>query len=56
MPAGTLKGVHFVRTKDYVQVTGTGDLTKINVMKNDKGGGGELDPHGADGNGNRKLL
>ena len=39
IPDGTLKGVHFVRTKDYVQVTGVGDFTKINVMKGDEGGG-----------------
>jgi len=39
IPDGTLKGVHFVRTKDYVQVTGVGDLTKINVKKGDEGGG-----------------
>lgn len=50
MPEGTLKGVHWVTTKDYVQVTGVGDFTKINVAKGDYGG--ELDPHGADGNGN----
>ncbi|CAE6437582.1 unnamed protein product [Rhizoctonia solani] len=50
IPDGTLKGVHFVKTKDYVQVTGTGDFTKIGVKPNDDGG--ELDPHGADGNGN----
>lgn len=50
MPEGTLTGVHWVTTKDYVQVTGTGDFTKINVKKGDYGG--ELDPHGADGNGN----
>jgi hypothetical protein len=50
MPNGTLKGVHFVRTPDYVQVTGVGDFTKINIPKGDEGG--ELDPHGADGNGN----
>ncbi|KAG9095175.1 hypothetical protein FS749_010930 [Ceratobasidium sp. UAMH 11750] len=50
MPKGTLKGVHFVKTKDYVQVTGVGDFTKINIRKGDDGG--ELDPHGADGNGN----
>jgi hypothetical protein len=62
IPDGTLKGVHFIRTKDYVQVTGVGDFTKINVKKGDEGGGGclssrgyllylitcsELDPHGA---------
>ncbi|KAJ7765851.1 carbohydrate-binding module family 13 protein [Mycena maculata] len=50
IPNGTLKGVHFVKTPDYVQVTGVGDFTKINVPKGDAGG--ELDPHGADGNGN----
>jgi hypothetical protein len=50
MPNGTLKGVHFVKTPDYVQVTGVGDFTKINIKKGDSGG--ELDPHGADGNGN----
>ncbi|KDQ24799.1 carbohydrate-binding module family 13 protein [Pleurotus ostreatus PC15] len=50
MPAGTLTGVHFVKTPDYVQVTGVGDFTKINIRRGDQGG--ELDPHGADGNGN----
>ncbi len=50
IPAGTLQGVHFVKTPDYVQVTGVGDFTKINIKKGDEGG--ELDPHGADGNGN----
>lgn len=50
IPNGTLKGVHFVQTPDYVQVTGVGDFTKINVLNGDEGG--ELDPHGADGNGN----
>ncbi|KAI0761257.1 hypothetical protein BD413DRAFT_246324 [Trametes elegans] len=50
IPDGTLLGVHFVQTSDYVQVTGVGDLTKINIPAGDEGG--ELDPHGADGNGN----
>jgi len=50
IPDGTLKGVHFVRTKDYVQVTGVGDFTKINIKAGDEGG--ELDPHGATSNGN----
>ena len=50
IPDGTLQGVHFVRTVDYVQVTGVGNFTNINVDGSD--GGGELDPHGADGNGN----
>lgn len=49
IPDGTILGAHFVQTPDYVQITGTGDLTKINVPKGDSGG--ELDPHGADGNG-----
>jgi len=50
IPNGTLQGVHFVRTPDYIQVTGVGDFTQINVQPGD--GGGELDPHGADSNGN----
>ncbi|KLO06690.1 hypothetical protein SCHPADRAFT_882570 [Schizopora paradoxa] len=50
MPDGTLKGVHFVKTPNYVQVTGVGDFTKINIKKGDEGG--ELDPHGATGAGN----
>lgn len=32
------------------QITGTGDFTKINIAAGDAGG--ELDPHGATGNGN----
>ncbi|KAF8258827.1 hypothetical protein EI94DRAFT_1753406 [Lactarius quietus] len=50
IPDGTITGAHFVQTPDYVQVTGIGDLTKINIPAGDAGG--ELDPHGADGNGN----
>ncbi|KAN0135466.1 hypothetical protein V8E53_006745 [Lactarius tabidus] len=50
IPNGTITGAHFVQTPDYVQITGVGDLTKINVPAGDAGG--ELDPHGADGNGN----
>lgn len=38
IPDGTLKGVHFVKTPDYVQVTGVGDLTKINIPAGDAGG------------------
>ncbi|KAK7055918.1 ricin B-type lectin domain-containing protein [Favolaschia claudopus] len=53
IPNGALKGVHFVKTPDYVQVTGVGDFTKINIPKGDSGG--ELDPHGADGNGNPSM-
>ncbi|KAL0959888.1 hypothetical protein HGRIS_011556 [Hohenbuehelia grisea] len=50
IPDGTIQGAHFVQTPDFIQITGVGDLTKINVLKGDEGG--ELDPHGADGNGN----
>ncbi|KIM83559.1 carbohydrate-binding module family 13 protein [Piloderma croceum F 1598] len=50
IPNGTLAGVHFVRTPNYVQVTGVGNFTNINVAMGDEGG--ELDPHGADSNGN----
>lgn len=50
IPQGTLQSVHFLKTKAYVQVSGTADMSKLNVVNN--GGGGELDPHGPDGNGN----
>ncbi|CCA67406.1 hypothetical protein PIIN_01237 [Serendipita indica DSM 11827] len=50
IPAGTFSGVHWVKTPDYVQITGAGDFTKIHIPAGDDGG--ELDNHGADGNGN----
>ncbi|KAF8311068.1 hypothetical protein DL93DRAFT_2083752 [Clavulina sp. PMI_390] len=50
IPPGAIKGAHFVRTPYYVQVTGVGDLTSMNIPKGDDGG--ELDPHGYDGLGN----
>ncbi|KXN91764.1 Extracellular exo-alpha-L-arabinofuranosidase [Leucoagaricus sp. SymC.cos] len=50
IPNGTLKSVHFVETPDYVQITGVGDFTKINVRAGDSGG--ELDNRGPDGKGN----
>ncbi|KAG6861632.1 hypothetical protein C0995_014071 [Termitomyces sp. Mi166 len=50
IPNGALKGVHFVKTPDYVQVTGVGNFTKMNIRKGDEGG--ELDNRGADGRGN----
>lgn len=50
IPNGALSGVHFVRTPDYVQVTGVGDFTKLNIRAGDAGG--ELDPHGPDSRGN----
>lgn len=42
MPEGTISSAHFLETEHYVQVTGTGDFTKINVKAGDEGG--ELDP------------
>lgn len=50
IPPNTIQGAHFVQTPDYVQVTGVGNLTQVNIPAGDAGG--ELDPHGADGNGN----
>ena len=47
IPNGSLQGVHFVKTPDYVQVTGVGNFTSINIPKGDEGG--ELDNRGADG-------
>lgn len=39
IPDGTLSGVHFVRTSNYLQVTGVGNFTNINVAQGDGGGG-----------------
>lgn len=50
IPAGTLQSVHFLKTPHYVQVSGTGDFTKL--LYSSDGGGGELDPHGPDELGN----
>ncbi|KAF5374435.1 hypothetical protein D9615_009040 [Tricholomella constricta] len=50
IPAGTLTGVQFMKTPDYVQVVGFLDQTKINLAAGDFGG--EMDPHGADLRGN----
>jgi hypothetical protein len=50
MPAGTLKGVQFMRTSGYIQVTGQFNQAGIGLDPTD--GGGELDPHGADLAGN----
>ena len=47
IPDGTLQGVNFVKTPDYVQVTGVGNFTSLNIPQGD--GGGELDSVGADG-------
>lgn len=50
IPDGTLHSAYFIQSDSFVQVTGRGDFTKINVKKGDDGG--ELDPHGANGLGN----
>jgi len=50
IPDQTLKGVHFVKTPEYVQLTGVGDFTKLNIPQGDTGG--ELDNRGADAKGN----
>ncbi|KAK4058437.1 hypothetical protein OIO90_000596 [Microbotryomycetes sp. JL221] len=50
IPAGALKGVQFIKTPHYVQVTGLMDQTMINMLAGDTGG--EMDAHGADQRGN----
>ena len=54
IPDGTIQGAHFVQTPDYVQITGVGDFTKINIPAGDSGG--ELDNKGADGKGNPSKV
>ncbi|KAG6918418.1 hypothetical protein DXG01_014597 [Tephrocybe rancida] len=49
IPNGALAGVHFVKTSNYVQVSGVGDFTKLNIRGGDEGG--ELDNRGADAGG-----
>lgn len=41
-----LTKVYSLETPDYIQVTGVGDLTKIDIRAGDTGG--ELDPHGGE--------
>ena len=50
IPDGAIKNAHFLKTKSYVQVTGRGDFTNMNIQAGDDGG--ELDPHGATLKGN----
>ncbi|GAA5995804.1 hypothetical protein JCM5350_000566 [Sporobolomyces pararoseus] len=50
MPQGTIHSAHMLVTPHYTQITGTGDFTKLNIRAGDSGG--ELDPHGATGDGN----
>lgn len=44
IPPGTIHGAQWLKTKEYIQIVGMGDLTKINVKPRDAGG--ELDPYG----------
>ncbi|KAG8821385.1 hypothetical protein FRC18_011346, partial [Serendipita sp. 400] len=50
IPDGALTGVQFMRTPDYIQVTGRINQAFINIAADDSGG--EMDPHGADQRGN----
>lgn len=50
IPAGTISGMQFTRTPDYIQIVGFLDQTKIGITKGDSGG--EMDGHGADLRGN----
>jgi len=48
--AGAITGLQYTKTSAYIQITGFVDNTALNLDPND--GGGELDPHGADLQGN----
>jgi len=50
IPGGAITGLQFMKTSAYIQITGFIDNTALNLDPND--GGGELDPHGADLQGN----
>ncbi|TIB71849.1 hypothetical protein E3Q23_03609 [Wallemia mellicola] len=50
IPDGTITAVHYQKTPAFVQISALGDFTKVNVLSGDAGG--ELDPHGATGEGN----
>lgn len=39
IPQGAIHGVQFVKAPSYVQVTGMGDFTSMNVVAGDSGGG-----------------
>jgi hypothetical protein len=46
IPAGTIRGVQFLKAPSYLLVGGTMNQVNINLQANDSGG--EMDPHGAD--------
>ncbi|KIO33260.1 hypothetical protein M407DRAFT_65709 [Tulasnella calospora MUT 4182] len=50
IPQGAITGAQFMRTPDYIQITGHINQALINMTPDD--GGGEMDPHGADQRGN----
>jgi len=50
IPPGTLTAVQFIKTPGYIQLTGLMNQTGIGLNPSDAGG--ELDPHGADLDGN----
>lgn len=50
MPPYTITGAQFMKTSAYIQITGRLNQTGIGLAPNDTGG--ELDPHGADMQGN----
>lgn len=50
IPQGSITGVQFMKTPDYVQVTGFIKQQFVDIDPSDSGG--ELDPHGADQRGN----
>lgn len=50
IPKGAITGVQFMKTPDYVQVTGIIKQEFVDIAADDSGG--ELDPHGADQRGN----
>jgi hypothetical protein len=50
IPAGAITGLQFMKTSAYIQIVGFIDNTAIGLDPSDSGG--ELDPHGADLQGN----
>jgi len=50
IPEGTLTGLQFLKTPDYIQLVGFMKQTNIDMVDGDFGG--EMDPHGADLRGN----
>ncbi|WWC71871.1 uncharacterized protein I206_105830 [Kwoniella pini CBS 10737] len=53
IPDGTLKGVTYVKTSSWVQVSGSGDFTKIGISPNDPGGQFDSSKHSPEGS---KLI